>query len=100
MNPSFAKATEGAACLFNDRGQRVIAVGAPGSRERVKCEYPQLVEELTALRLRGQSTETCMRHIRTAGVRGMLEYEALLAAAGYEPTEAARQGRCFGAMQR
>lgn len=86
--------------LHNDRGQRVIAVGAPGSRERVKCEYPQLIEELQALRLRGKSAEAALRHIRKAGVRGMVEYESLLLEAGYTPTEAASQARCYGSLQR
>lgn len=86
--------------LFNDRGQRVIAVGAPGSRERVKCEYPALIEELTALRARGKGTESAIRMIRRAGARGMLEYESLLAEAGYTPAEAVSQARSLGALQR
>lgn len=86
--------------LFNDRGQRVIAAGAPGSRERVKCEYPALLDELRELRARGGKTESAIRCIRKAGVRGMVEYESLLLEAGYTPTEAASQARCYGAMQR
>lgn len=87
-------------CLFNDRGQRVIAVGAPGSRERVKCEWPALLDELQALRARGKGTESALRQIRAAGARGMVEYESLLLEAGYTPTEAAGQARGFGSMQR
>ena len=86
--------------LHNDRGQRVIAEGAPGSQARVRCEYPQLLSELTEMRERGKTPQAALGHIRKAGVRGMLDYESLLLEAGYEPTEAAGQGRCSGSLQR
>lgn len=32
--------------IYNDRNERVIAVGAPGSVERAKCEWPSLIGRL------------------------------------------------------
>lgn len=32
--------------ILNDRNQTVLAVGAPGSVERAKCEHPALIERL------------------------------------------------------
>lgn len=32
--------------ILNDRGQLVLAVGAPGSIERAKIEYPALIDTL------------------------------------------------------
>lgn len=86
--------------LHNDRGQRVIAEGAPGSQARVRCEYPQLIEELQAMRLKGKLPASALHRIRKEGVRGMLDYESLLLEAGYTPTEAASQARCYGSLQR
>ena len=86
--------------LHNDRGQRVIAEGAPGSQARVRCEYPQLISELTEMRRKGKTPSAALGHIRKAGVRGMLDYESLLIEAGYTPTEAASQARCYGSLQR
>ena len=31
---------------LNDKGETVIAIGAPGSPERIKIEYPNLIEKL------------------------------------------------------
>ena len=87
--------------LFNDRGQRVIAEGAPGSQARVRCEYPALIADLQERRVGGgKMASSALHHIRKAGVRGMLEYESLLIEAGYTPTEAASQARCYGSLQR
>ncbi len=33
--------------IVNDRGETVLAVGAPGSIERLKVEHPKLISELT-----------------------------------------------------
>lgn len=86
--------------LHNDRGQRVIAEGYPGSQARVRCEYPQLIAELQERRTNGKTAAAALRLIREAGVRGMMEYESLLLEAGYTPAEAASQGKCYGALQR
>ena len=86
--------------LFNDRGVRVVAVGAPGSRERVRCEYPALIAELQERRGKGKTAAAALGAIRKAGVRGITEYESLLLEAGYEPGEAAGQGKCYGSWQR
>jgi len=32
--------------ILNDRNELVLAVGAPGSIERAKCEHPALIERL------------------------------------------------------
>jgi hypothetical protein len=86
--------------LLNDRGQRVEAVGGPGSRERVRCEYPVLIADMEHCRRCGKKVAAAHRMILAAGAHGMNVYEALLLEAGYEPGEAAAQGRCFGAGQR
>ncbi len=52
--------------LHNDRGQRVIAEGAPGSQARVRCEYPQLISELTEMRLKSKTPSAALGHIRKA----------------------------------
>ena len=86
--------------LHNDRGQRVIAEGAPGSQARVRCEYPALIAELQERRANGKTAAAAMVAIRKAGVRGMAEYESLLLEAGYTPAEAAGQGKSYGSLQR
>ena len=39
--------------IKNDLGETVWAVGAPGSIERIKCEYPNLIEHLNGVHLIG-----------------------------------------------
>lgn len=39
--------------LFNDRDQRVLAVGEPGSVERARCEWPKAIERLRKSQLNG-----------------------------------------------
>lgn len=36
--------------LKNDRGEWVTAIGAPGSRERIKCQYPMLISDIEKAR--------------------------------------------------
>jgi len=34
--------------LINDRGQSVLAIGAPGSQARVRIQYPKLIESINS----------------------------------------------------
>lgn len=76
--------------LRNDRGQMVIAEGAPGSQARVCCEWPQLIADLSELQRGGKRVTSALRAIRKAGARGLLEVKWLLLEAGYPELEASR----------
>lgn len=36
--------------IKNDRGEWVVAVGSPGSIERIKCQYPMLISDIQRAR--------------------------------------------------
>ena len=76
--------------IRNDRGLMVRADGAPGSQVRVRCEWPQLIAELSELQRRGKRVTSALRLIRKAGARGLLEVKWLLLEAGYPELEASR----------
>lgn len=76
----------------NDRGESVIAVGAPGSIERVKCERPQLIEELNKLYSEsfdayGRNVDRAIQMIRAAGIFSYLETNSVLTASDYHKEE-------------
>ena len=77
----------------NDRGQLVTAVGAPGSEERLRCEYPALIERLTLAKQEGKSAIVARRAIRREGIQTMLEIQTMLILLGYDPEEAFRLSR-------
>lgn len=80
--------------LRNDRGQMVIAVGAPGSEERLRAEYPMLIEGLVARKAKeGISAVAARLAIKRAGIQTMLEIQTLLTLLGYDAEEAARLAR-------
>lgn len=51
--------------LRNDLGKRVIAVGAPGSVERARCDWPGLISRLDDAFDACQSRETALAMIRS-----------------------------------
>jgi hypothetical protein len=91
--------------VLNDRGETVIAVGAPGSVERARCEYPHLIEDLDVLRpqeldgdrFRRSDSSTIIAQtlfdrgilpkvepFRQPGYSSRLECSSVLEAAGFE----------------
>lgn len=54
--------------VTNDRGETVIAVGAPGSYARVVCERPKLIADIAQL-------------IFDSGIKGRAEQNAVMIAA-------------------
>ena len=79
--------------LTNDRGQSVMAIGAPASVERVKVEFPALIDRLNSLYFQayespGRAVDEAVGMIRAAGVTATLETRSILAASHYgdEPT--------------
>lgn len=78
--------------VINDRGQPVIAVGAPGSVERVTVERPELLERLNKLRIQaygspGHGLDAAIELIRAVGVRSEMETSALVQASNYKNKE-------------
>ena len=74
--------------ITNDHGQSVLAVGAPGSIERVKVEYPKLIARLNTLYHEacdspGRAVDEAVQMIRDAGITSYLETNSLLAASDY-----------------
>lgn len=64
--------------IINDNNESVIAVGAPGSIERCKVQYPNLIKELDSLyynayECHGRGIDEAIQMIRTAGVSSYVE---------------------------
>jgi hypothetical protein len=78
--------------VINDRGETVIAVGAPGSLARARCERPGLIEQLGVMRgseeIEGKlgAADSCVvlaTRLHGEGIISPLESSAVLTAAGY-----------------
>ncbi len=72
----------------NDSGQWVDAVGAPASVERVKVEYPALIDRINSLYFQscgspGRAVDEAVQMIRDAGIKGTLETRSVLLASAY-----------------
>lgn len=72
----------------DDYGRRVVAVGAPGSIERMRCERPQLIDRLNSLYWQahespGRAVDEALALIRRAGVDNPLETNSILLASDY-----------------
>jgi len=72
----------------NDRGEYVIAIGAPGSIARVTVEYPMLIAELNDLYENagdcyGRMVDEAVKLIRASGIKSKLETQSVLAASYY-----------------
>lgn len=80
--------------VTSDRGETVIAVGAPGSIERVKVEWPALIEKVAQLYeasadLPGRGLNQATEMIQSAGVDvGSLTMLSILEVAGYRQQKA------------
>jgi hypothetical protein len=73
--------------IVNDAGEIVHAVGATGSLESVKVEYPRLIAKL-----RGKSDAEALQILREHGPFSPLATQSLLEAAGFgEPEELTRR---------
>ena len=69
----------------NDKGEMVIAIGAPGSIERSKVEWPHLIECINAIwvertGLPGRGIDEAIELIRKRGIKGRLETNSILSA--------------------
>lgn len=80
--------------IENDYGQVVIAVGAPGSQERVKAQYPKLINALISLYFQatsenspGLAIDEAIQMIRDAGVRGRMETDNILSFTPYKANQ-------------
>jgi hypothetical protein len=74
--------------IVDDYGKTVIAVGAPGSIERAKIQYPKLIDELNALYFSayespGRAVDEAIEKIRAAGISSPLETKSILQASSY-----------------
>jgi hypothetical protein len=74
----------------NDRGEMVVAVGAPGSLERVKVEWPSLIERLDnlwcnaqAYKSPGDRVDEALEMMLAAGITSPIEKCSLLEASLY-----------------
>jgi len=64
--------------ITNDRGETVIAVGAPASRARVEVEYPVLIGEIDELYALGADYLEAERLIRGRGITSEYEIQAIM----------------------
>lgn len=79
--------------LINDLHQTVIAVGAPGSIERAKCEHPALIGKLCVLRDQGKLTRPRANQLLGfAKVRMIAERRVILQAVGLTAEQARQLG--------
>jgi len=74
--------------VVNDKGEMVIAIGAPGSIERAKVQWPALIERLnrlyaSAYESYGKAVDEAYQMIRDAGVKGRMETDSILLASDY-----------------
>jgi hypothetical protein len=78
--------------VINDRGETVIASGAPGSLARARCERPALIEEMGAMRVTEEvegkfgapdSSVVLATRLHGEGLISALDSSAVLTAAGY-----------------
>lgn len=70
----------------NDRGEIVIAIGAPASIARVKVEYPELINQLNSIfsfDLPRRAIDEAIEAIRAKGITSYLETNSLLKASHY-----------------
>ena len=74
--------------IQNDYGELVVAVGAPGSIARVKCERPGLIDSINRMYddyygCPGRGIDDVIEAIRKAGIRSSLQTRSILAATRY-----------------
>ena len=74
--------------VVNDKGETVIAIGAPGSIERAKVQWPALIEQLnrlysSAYESYGKAVAEVYQMNRDAGVKGRMETDSILLASDY-----------------
>ena len=59
--------------ITNDKGEDVIAVGAPASIARAKVQYPALIEEIDELYAQGGDYLEAVRLIRSRGITSLFK---------------------------
>jgi len=80
-----------------------INIGAPGSRERVKREYPNLIKKLQEAKVNGHPIEIAQEILQDAGINlKSLDAQSLLEASGwrsdkYDQEQKDRKSGLFGA---
>lgn len=72
--------------VTDDYGYQVPAVGAPGSMERVRIQYPKLLGELLRLKANNFmcSKESILSYMKDAGIVSQLEIKSVLTILGLE----------------
>lgn len=63
---------------MNDKGQQVIAEGAPGSLVRAKVQFPALIGKLNDIYVSTGSRDEAMRTMHRAGIRSPLEMTSIM----------------------
>lgn len=74
--------------IVDDYGRTVLAVGAPASIERVKIEYPKLIDSLNGLYNSaygsyGRGIDEAIQKIRDRGIKSEMETKSILMASNY-----------------
>jgi hypothetical protein len=79
--------------LFNDRDQRVLVVGEPGSVERAQCEWPKVIDRLRKSKLKGKLNRgSAAVHFACCHVVLITDRVACLMAVGLSEDEAKAMG--------
>ncbi len=68
--------------VMNDQGDFVVAIGAPGSVERARIEFPGLIQKLDSYYSEGLPLDKALNVIRDAGARG-IEIQSVLTLSMY-----------------
>lgn len=74
--------------IKNDYEKHVISIGSPGSIERVKIQYPKLIEQLNSLYFESYDSgsrrvDLAVEIIRQVGITSDLETSSILKASKY-----------------
>ena len=75
--------------LTDDYGRSVISVGAPGSIERAKAQYPRLIDRINSLYWQaegcpGRGVDEALDMIRADGIKNGLETNSILLSTMYK----------------
>ena len=68
----------------NDKGDTVLAVGAPGSPIRAKDEHPQKIEDLNEFHGIGCDMDEAKEYLIDCGIKSVLERRSILSNTSYK----------------
>ena len=64
--------------ITNDKGELVIAIGAPGSIARAEVEHPLKIETINEMYAQGAEKEEAIQFLIDNGIKSQLERDSIL----------------------